>query len=163
MVNKEEIKFVSKSWVFGIQRVSPVIKELTCGFEVVQHDFPILGYRVQKRLIACRCLIVPHLQDVDDLTNVVSRALNQSVNSYLVQIEAFTLSNFHHFLSDCLDWRLLEFEIVAVSYKRLQLAVLPIVANADNRRLRLFDDLYERTDATSVASTHSVNFIHNDN
>ena len=84
MVNEEKIKFVSKSWVFGIQRVSPVIKKLTCGFEVVKHDFPILGYRVQKRLIACCRLIVPHLQDVDDLTNVVSRALDQSVNSYLV-------------------------------------------------------------------------------
>lgn len=63
---------------------------------------------------------------------------------------------------DCLYRGSVEFQIVTMIGKGLQLLVLPVVANADDWCLGHLYDLYQSSYTTSVSSPYSVYFVHND-
>ena len=61
-----------ESWVLNIQRLDTMVKQLVCCIKVVDHDHAVFA------VVSLRML--PHLHDVDDLPNVISRTLNKLLN-----------------------------------------------------------------------------------
>lgn len=59
-----------------------------------------------------------------------------------------------------LAWSL-EFEVVAIAEEGLQLLVHSVVADANDRRLGLLDDLYKGLNTPAVSGPQTVNLIHN--
>ena len=134
------------------------------SIEVVDHNLFILLHsgEVSRTRVCPGFLLVPHLQRIDYLSDVVARAFNQLACLIVVEVEALCLSHTLHKISNLNDGRPHEFKIVAVVDQRGELLRLPIVADADDGSSCHFDDPDQGCDAASVASAYSIYLVHDD-
>ena len=80
MVNKKQVEFLLESGVLSLERHLSIVKQTISGLEVVDHDLLIFCSGGQKLFrVSPRgrgCLLSPHLENVDHLSDIVSRGLD---------------------------------------------------------------------------------------
>lgn len=72
-----------------------------------------------KELLGCilgsgRCLLGPHLKDVDNLSNIVTRRLDKILTCVIVEFDVLSLGNLLDELSDLVILRSLKLNVIAV-------------------------------------------------
>lgn len=105
-------------------------------------------------------MILPHLQDVDDLPDVITGTFYYLIDSVSVNMESLFSTNLSDSPNNGIFCRFHKFQIQTVVHQGLQLTVLPIIANANYGCFSLFDDLNEGAESTSIPRTDAIYLIH---
>jgi hypothetical protein len=77
-----------------------MIEQPVGSIKIVYHNALVFGNGGQELSIALSSLMTPHLQDVDDLPDIVATALNDSFSLSCVQFDPLSLSHFDGKLLD---------------------------------------------------------------
>ena len=102
MVYEKEIHLVSETRVLDVETLTAMIEEFPACIEVVDHDFLVFanGFDEVCAQLVVLSLSAPHLQDVYDLPDIISRCFNQSVDLVRWKVNLFGL---YYFLNELPD------------------------------------------------------------
>lgn len=94
MVDEEEIQFGPEGWIVFLECWVATVKESTCGIVVVYHNLFVFCNILHKARTVVDILVLPHLQNVDDLPHIVARSFNQVTHHVIIEFEVL-LSTYH--------------------------------------------------------------------
>ena len=89
MINEEKVEFLLELGVLCLERYVSIIQQSEGGFKVIDHHLFIFWRSCDELLwiVLWGYRLRPHLQDVDDLSDIVSWGFYQVVTGILIYIE----------------------------------------------------------------------------
>lgn len=103
-------------WVFNVQALLAMIQHPMSCIKIADHDTFILSYLLEKPCV--HLMILPHLKNVDDLSQIVPRALHYLFQCCLGDFKILFKCNTAQPLNDLFLSRLQKLEIQAMIDKR---------------------------------------------
>ena len=99
MINEEQVELLLELGVLRVQWHVPIVEQSESGLKVVDHNFLVLGCRRDEPFgisLGCRSrLLGPHLQDIDHLSNIITRRFNQIRACIFIDVYVFSLGDLH--------------------------------------------------------------------
>ena len=163
VVDEEEVEFVAERRVLLIKIDKTMVEESVGGLKVVHHEFFIFAHVcLSVDFLADFVLGAPHLHHIDHLPYIVTGALDQSIGSLIIyELEFFCPSRAKHefFYVDRL--RFLELYDITMGLQRTEFLIVEVVADADDRSLRLLNYVNHGSYATPIPRTQPITLVHN--
>ena len=123
--------------IFNVQALLTMIQHPMSCIKIADHHTFVLCYLLEKPCV--HLMILPHLKNVDDLSQIIPRALYYLFQCCLGDFKILFKCDTAQPLNDLFLSGFQKLEIQAMVDQRCQLLIHSIIANADNGCFGLFN------------------------